>query len=300
MGPCHVPPTRDLEVTKTVYSVGLRLRVSHKVMLAGFKAGWVESHMNNLPCGDRDSLGVFQQRPSQGWGTPEQIMNVSYAAEQFFVRAVRVEQQSPGLTAGQTAQRVQRSAFPDRYDQAEAKARALLEEAARAVGPGERWVPRVSVGVPSVVDTGNGMVIFGIDPGGGITHRWQNAPGGAWSAWTPLGRPAPGALGRPFPLVGRYGKLVVFVRGTDGALWHTWQSETGAWAPDWVSLGGHLTSDPAIVLSPNGALSIFARDPNGHLTHTWQQGPEHGHAWNDHWVDMEGQLSHPTPTTVAQ
>src|SRR5690606_12628496 len=135
-------------------------------------AGWVESHMNNLPCGDRDSLGVFQQRPSQGWGTPEQIMNVSYAAEQFFVRAVRVEQQFPGLTAGQTAQKVQRSAFPERYDRAEAKARALLEEAARAVGPGR--YPRVSVGVPSVVDTGSGMVVFGVEPGGGITHRWQN------------------------------------------------------------------------------------------------------------------------------
>jgi hypothetical protein len=57
MGPCHVPPTHDLEVTKTVYTVGLRLGVSDKVMLAGFEAGWVESHMNNLRCGDRDSLG---------------------------------------------------------------------------------------------------------------------------------------------------------------------------------------------------------------------------------------------------
>ncbi|XVQ14224.1 hypothetical protein ACQP1W_17270 [Spirillospora sp. CA-255316] len=148
--------------------------------------------------------------------------------------------------------------------------------------------PRVSVGVPSVVDTGGGMVIFGVDPDGGVTHRWQNAPGGAWSAWTPLGRPAPGAIGRPFPLVGRYGKLVVFVRGKDGALWHTWQSETGAWAPDWVSLGGQLASDPAVVLSPNGALSVFARDPGGRLTHTWQHGPEHGHAWHHTWTDMEG------------
>ncbi|MGW2530248.1 hypothetical protein ACWC10_24790, partial [Streptomyces sp. NPDC001595] len=261
MAPCPVPPVHDPEVTKTVYTTGRALGVSDKVMLAGFEAGWVESHMNNLPCGDRDSLGVFQQRPSQGWGTPEQIMNVAYAARQFFVRAVRVEQQSPGLTAGQTAQRVQRSGFPDRYDLAEAKARALLEEAARAVGPGDTGTPRLSVGVPSVVDTGSGMVVFGVEPGGGITHRWQSAPGGAWSAWTPLGRPAPGATGRPFALVGRYGKLVVFVRGADGALWHTWQSEAGAWAPDWVSLGGQLASDPAVVLSPNRALSVFARDP---------------------------------------
>ncbi|MFE6287645.1 hypothetical protein [Streptomyces sp. NPDC057877] len=176
MAPCHVPPDRDLEVTKAVYGVGRRLGVSDKVMLAGFEAGWVESHMNNLRCGDRDSLGVFQQRPSQGWGTPEQILHVPYAAEQFFTRAVRVEQQHPHLTAGQTAQKVQRSAFPDRYDQAESKARALLAEAAEATGPPPR--ARVSVGIPSVVDHGAGMVIFGVDPSGGIVHRWQTAPGG--------------------------------------------------------------------------------------------------------------------------
>ncbi|GGU28799.1 hypothetical protein [Actinomadura livida] len=291
MKPCHVPPTHDPEVIKTVYRTGLRLKVSAKVMLAGFEAGWVESHMNNLHCGDRDSLGVFQQRPSQGWGTPEQIMNVSYAAEQFFVRAIRVEQRFPTLTPGLTAQEVQRSAFPSRYDQQEAKARALLEEAARSVGePGPRPESRVSVGVPSVVDTGQGMVVFGVDPAGGVTHRWQSGAGGAWSAWTPLGRPAPGAVGRPFPLVGRYGKLVVFVRGADGALWHTWQSEEGAWAPDWAPLGGRLASDPAVVLSPNGALSVFARDPDGRLTHTWQHGPEQGHRWNPTWADMQGDL----------
>ncbi|WP_050507780.1 hypothetical protein [Streptomyces sp. NRRL B-11253] len=191
MAACIVPPDRDLEVTKAVYLVGRDLGVSGKVMLAGFEAGWVESHMNNLPCGDRDSLGVFQQRPSQGWGTPQQIMQVPYAATQFFTRAVRVEQQNPQLTAGQTAQRVQRSAFPDRYDQAEAKAQALLEEARKAVGHIPQAAARVSVGVPSVVDTGSGMVIFGVDGSGGITHRWQSAPGGAWSAWTALGSGRP-------------------------------------------------------------------------------------------------------------
>ncbi|MFI9584743.1 hypothetical protein ACIHCQ_23525 [Streptomyces sp. NPDC052236] len=289
MAPCRVPPDHDLEVTKAVYLVGRDLGVSAKVMLAGFEAGWVESHMNNLDCGDRDSLGVFQQRPSQGWGTPEQIRHVPYAAEQFLTRAVRVEQQFPDLTPGQTAQRVQRSAFPDRYDQAEAKARALLEEAARAVGPGHpQSVARVSVGVPSVVDTGSGMVVFGIDVSGEVVHRWQNAPGGSWSAWTPLGRPTGRAVGRPWALVGRYGKLVVFVRGDDGQLWHTWQSETGAWAPDWVGLGGRLASDASVVLGPNGSLSVFARDPEGRVTHTWQLGPEQGHAWHDTWADMEG------------
>ncbi|MGA4864583.1 hypothetical protein ACPCAC_02255 [Streptomyces lavendulocolor] len=132
--PCHIPPDRDPEVTRTVYAVGRDLGVSEKVMLAAFEAGWVESHMNNLDCGDKDSLGVFQQRPSQGWGTPEQIRHVPYAARRFFERAVRVERRSPHLSAGATAQEVQRSAHPDRYDAAEDKARALLEEATASAG----------------------------------------------------------------------------------------------------------------------------------------------------------------------
>lgn len=133
--PCRTPPDRDLKVTRTVCAVERRLGVSEKVMPAAFEAGWVESHMNNLDCGDKDSLGVFQQRPSHGWGTPEQVMRVPYAARRYFARAVEVQRGSPRLTAGQTAQEVQRSAHPDRYDEAEPKARALPEEARAGVLP---------------------------------------------------------------------------------------------------------------------------------------------------------------------
>ncbi|TDV56176.1 FG-GAP repeat domain-containing protein [Actinophytocola oryzae] len=129
-----IPADRDPNVTKVVYQVGLDRNVSPKAMLAAFEAGWVESHMNNLNCGDKDSLGVFQQRPSQGWGTPEQIMNVSYAATQFFVQAQHNDPLHPEYTAGQLAQSVQRSCCPDRYDQAQAKAQSMLDEARGLVG----------------------------------------------------------------------------------------------------------------------------------------------------------------------
>ncbi|TWP47458.1 VCBS repeat-containing protein [Lentzea tibetensis] len=137
---CPVPPTRDLNVTKIVYQVGKRHAVSPKVMLAGFEAGWVESHMNNLGCGDADSLGVFQQRPSQGWGTPDQIMNVDYAATQFFTRAINVDRANPGHTAGQVAADVQRPRedLRGRYDQSEPTARQLLAEVATTTGRGDR------------------------------------------------------------------------------------------------------------------------------------------------------------------
>ncbi|MFF0254798.1 hypothetical protein ACFYPW_20100 [Micromonospora zamorensis] len=124
-----IPSSADDVVLTTVYRVATGLSASERVLLAGFEAGWVESRMNNLPCGDSDSLGVFQQRPSQGWGTPAQILNVSYAANSFFVRAIPLAAANPGWSAGQVAQGVQRSAFPDRYDASQATAQALIARA---------------------------------------------------------------------------------------------------------------------------------------------------------------------------
>lgn len=123
---CDVPPDYDPAIIGTVHSIANSRGVTDKVLLAAFEAGWVESHMNNLDCGDSDSLGVFQQRPSAGWGTPEQIMDPSYATNAFLDQAIPNDQANPGFTAGQLAQSVQRSAFPDRYDESEAKAREMI------------------------------------------------------------------------------------------------------------------------------------------------------------------------------
>jgi hypothetical protein len=143
---CRVPGVHDPDVIRAVHAVGLSQRVSDKVMLAGFEAGWVESHMNNLPCGDADSLGVFQQRPSMGWGTPAEIMDVSYAARRFFEVAVKVDR--PGLTPGLLADAVQRSCCPERYDQAEDRASRMLRQA---------WQggPEVVAGSVHVVEDGD-------------------------------------------------------------------------------------------------------------------------------------------------
>ena len=127
---CSVPSSADRAVTLAVYGVGRELGVSATVMLAGFEAAWVESHANDLRCGDRDSLGVFQQRPSAGWGTASQILDPRYASRQFFTRAMTAEKACGSCSSGQIAQRVQVSAFPDRYDQAASKARSLQADAA--------------------------------------------------------------------------------------------------------------------------------------------------------------------------
>ncbi len=83
-----------------------------------------ESRLRNLDYGDRDSLGLFQQRPSQGWGTPAQVQDPTYAAGEFYERLVQVPRwKTRRLT--DVAQAVQRSGFPYAYQQWEPMARAL-------------------------------------------------------------------------------------------------------------------------------------------------------------------------------
>jgi hypothetical protein len=83
-----------------------------------------ESGLRNLDYGDRDSLGLFQQRPSQGWGTPEQVQDPVYAAGKFYDGLVQV----PGWDTGRltdVAQRVQRSGYPEAYQKHQAMAEEL-------------------------------------------------------------------------------------------------------------------------------------------------------------------------------
>jgi hypothetical protein len=130
----------DGDVAQTILDVGLAVGASERAMLAAFEAALVESNMQNLDYGDLDSLGVFQQRPAAGWGSPEQLTDPVYAARAFFLGpqragAVGGGNAEPGAvardetfsgSAGELAQAVQRSAFPGRYDKAERNARSLL------------------------------------------------------------------------------------------------------------------------------------------------------------------------------
>lgn len=90
----------------------------------GIATAMQESRMRPIDYGDRDSLGMFQQRPSQGWGTPEQVQDPVYATETFFDHLVRVPDYTE-LEVTVAAQAVQRSAFPDAYAQHEDLSRAF-------------------------------------------------------------------------------------------------------------------------------------------------------------------------------
>jgi hypothetical protein len=83
-----------------------------------------ESKIHNIDYGDRDSVGLFQQRPSQGWGTRAQLMNPSYAINAFYDALVKVNGYET-MVITDAAQRVQLSGFPGAYAQHEDYARAL-------------------------------------------------------------------------------------------------------------------------------------------------------------------------------
>ena len=83
-----------------------------------------ESGLRNLDHGDRDSLGLFQQRPSQGWGTPDQVQDPLYATDAFYDGLVEVEGYE-SLDVTDAAQRVQRSGFPTAYADHEPEARVF-------------------------------------------------------------------------------------------------------------------------------------------------------------------------------
>jgi hypothetical protein len=120
----------------TIAAVGITRKVPERAVVIALATAQQESKLRNLPDGDRDSIGLFQQRPSQGWGSQKQIADPRYAAGKFYSALLRVEgwEKMPLATA---AQRVQRSAYGNAYarweDEAQILATALLGDESGAV-----------------------------------------------------------------------------------------------------------------------------------------------------------------------
>ncbi|KOV99012.1 Co/Zn/Cd efflux system component [Streptomyces sp. NRRL B-1140] len=111
----------------TITAVGTGRGLPERAVTIALATALQESALRNIRHGDRDSLGLFQQRPSQGWGTPKEIMDPTYSAGEFYDHLVKV----PGYTRlplTVAAQRVQRSGFPQAYAKHEPDA-ALLAAA---------------------------------------------------------------------------------------------------------------------------------------------------------------------------
>ncbi|MGO1399467.1 hypothetical protein BSP109_01392 [Brevibacterium sp. Mu109] len=125
----------QVENARTIIAVGRGADIPDQGIVIALMTAMQESSMLNLDYGDRDSLGLFQQRPAMAWGTPEDIMDPVYSSKSFY--GVNPEGPNPGLlqidgwesmAPGDAAQAVQRSAYPDLYAQWEELARDLLSQ----------------------------------------------------------------------------------------------------------------------------------------------------------------------------
>jgi hypothetical protein len=120
----------------TITAVGVRKEMPEQAVVVALATALQESKLENLDDGDRDSIGLFQQRPSQGWGTIEQIKDPRYSAGKFYTALKKVKGWQK-MRVTDAAQKVQRSAFPNAYekwaDESRVLARALLGKATGAV-----------------------------------------------------------------------------------------------------------------------------------------------------------------------
>ncbi len=109
-----------------IIGVGRRMGIPVRGWVIAVATALQESDLINSGAStDHDSLGLFQQRPSQGWGTPAQIMDPAYASAAFYT-ALRHVPGWESLPLTVAAQRVQRSAFPDAYAKHEARATEIV------------------------------------------------------------------------------------------------------------------------------------------------------------------------------
>lgn len=108
----------------TITAIALRRGLPARAATIAIATAIQESKLRNIKYGDRDSIGLFQQRPSQGWGTVEQILDPEYSTNAFYDALVKVKgYESMPIT--EVAQEVQRSAFPEAYADHETEGRSI-------------------------------------------------------------------------------------------------------------------------------------------------------------------------------
>ena len=120
----------------TIAAIGIQRQMPERAVVVALATAYQESELRNLAHGDRDSLGLFQQRPSQGWGTPEQIRDPRYAADRFYAALKKVRGWEQ-MRVTDAAQRGAALRLPEAYqkwaDESEVLTRALLGDATGAV-----------------------------------------------------------------------------------------------------------------------------------------------------------------------
>ncbi|MCW2947406.1 MAG: hypothetical protein JWR24_4123 [Actinoallomurus sp.] len=208
--------TEQADNAATIAGVGMRLSMPDHAVSVALATAMQESGLKNLPGGDRDSAGLFQQRPSQGWGTHAQVVDPVNASTAFYER-LRTEPNWRQLSVTEAAQLVQHSAKPDAYAQWEPEARgvasALTGERARALS-----CHNLTIAAPSAALVSTALAELGTAK---LSGAHDQARGWAISSW----------------LVAHASRLGVDRVTFDGS---TWTPSSGTWSHT-GSVDGTLT-----------------------------------------------------------
>jgi acylphosphatase len=151
------------------------------------------------------------------------------------------------------------------------------------------------IGDPVVGQNEDGRLeVFVRGPDNALWKKWQTTPNGGWiEDWYSLNSPLGGGITNDIIGVGnnRDGRLEVFVKGGDNALYKKWQTTpNGGWIEDWYSLGGVITSNVVGVgNNRDGRLEVFVRGPDNALWKKWQTTPNGG--WIEDWYSLGGVIA---------
>ncbi|GAA1553154.1 C40 family peptidase [Streptomyces globosus] len=172
-------PKQQIPNAKVIVATGIQKRVPARGQVIALATALQESTLINVDHGDRDSIGLFQQRPSQGWGNREQIMDPVYSSGKFYDGLVQIKdwEQMPVTVA---AQKVQRSAFPNAYAKHEPLATALQQAVGPTLGaapagpmPGQPGLGGGFGPAGCAGQAGGGKVDFGEIPPGTLPEGYQ-------------------------------------------------------------------------------------------------------------------------------
>ncbi|MER5547924.1 hypothetical protein ABT072_37075 [Streptomyces sp. NPDC002589] len=194
-GPDGTTVTLDLDQAShaaTIAAVAHARGLPERAVTIALATAIQESKLRNLTYGDRDSLGLFQQRPSQGWGSPAQIRDPAYASGRFFDALVKVPDYL-GLPLTEAAQQVQHSGYPEAYAQHEDMAATLADVLTGREGPALNCT--VSGADPAPSDAGSGAAGAVSEAGGRVAAAVRREFGGA-----PAALPATGGNSVSYPI----------------------------------------------------------------------------------------------------
>lgn len=192
----------------TIAAVGMQMGMPNHAVTVALATAMQESKLINLAGGDRDSAGLFQQRPSQGWGTYDQVRDPVYASKTFY-QHLEAEPDWTQLSVNDAAQLVQNSGAPSAYAKWEGEARAVAmaltgeSPAALSCHDLKLTTPRGNLVDTASAELGTTVLSGPHDP----AHGWEI------SAW----------------LVAHANDLGVDRVGFAG---HSWTAESGKWSSD--------------------------------------------------------------------